>query len=148
MGMDFDEHIAVMGQEYARVAIWADVYEGIAEAFDGLLEVAGYEQWNTLIGLIEGLAEILLLFLLVSSFDVTLVDLAYLSIGVGMVFLIANVWFTTYKKWTRPYMHGMVGTLALKNRTALRVMIKTAAPLSVGALLANGEVRRIFRTLA
>jgi hypothetical protein len=146
--MDFDEHIAVMGQEYARVAIWADLYEGIVEAYEGLLEVAGYEQYIAFIGLIEGVIEILLLFILVRSFDVTLVHLAYLSIGVGVLFFIINVGFTTYKKWTRPYMHGMIGTVALKNRTALRVMIKTAAPLSVGALLANGEVRRIFRTLA
>jgi hypothetical protein len=112
------------------------------------LEVAGYEQYIAFIGLIEGVIEILLLFILVSSFDVTLADLAYMSIGVCVVFFIGNVCFVTYKQWMRPYMHGMIGTVALKNRTALCVMIKTAAPLSVGALLANGEVRRIFRTLA
>lgn len=137
--LHFDDHIADLAQDFARVAIWNDIVTGLAEAYHGLLEVSDHENWATFLGITEGLTEVCFVALAVILFDASLQHVAIIMLINGVLFLFVNVACTLWKGWMRPYLPGIVGSLALKNRVALSTLVRTAAPLSCGSVLAYGE---------
>eukprot|EP00978_Attheya_sp_CCMP212_P044549 scaffold314083_cov51-Attheya_sp.AAC.1 len=136
---DFSEEIAEMGQAYARIAVIGLVVEGWGEAYHGLLEVMDYETYVMFVGIGESVVGAVTICIAVIYMDAQLTTIALIDIVLGIVFLIFNVTFTVQKGWMRPYMEGMFGSIAFKNKQAVRTVAKVALPLCVGTLLASGE---------
>jgi len=58
---------------------------------------------------------------------------------VGVIFLAITVAIVWYKGWFLKYRNGMIGSFALTDKKAVRMLCKTALSLSFGYLLTDGE---------
>jgi len=137
---DFTDEVAEMGQAYARVAVFGLVLEGWGEAYHGLLEVMGHENYVMFAGIGESVVDAILISLnIIYVPNAQLTTIAWIEIEIGVIFLIFNICFTIRKGWMRPYAKAMFGSIAAKNHMALTTVVSTAIPLAFGTLLSSGE---------
>jgi len=102
--------------------------------------ISGYAVATTISGLVTSVIAIVLLWLLlahVEGFDLSWIGVMHLIeyVVVFALFGVASVWLG----WFEPYWDGMTGAFAFKNTEAVKNVVKTAIPLSLGSLLEYGE---------
>jgi hypothetical protein len=61
------------------------------------------------------------------------------ELGVSLFIYVMFGIFVVYRGWLDPFWHGMTKTFALKNSSAVKNLLHTAIPLSIGSLLEYGE---------
>lgn len=112
----FDEETVRIGQQYCYILIVDLLFDGLGEAIHGLLDVGGLEQFSTLIGATEEICAFLTLLLvaLYGNAGPGLVTVGLIQFGLGMVFLVLNIFIIYWKGWFKPYEKGMTGTFALR----------------------------------
>lgn len=137
--MGFDEYTSLLAKDFARVAIFVDIVEGVSEGFYDFLEVVGHETYSNVLGCIEALVELGLIALFAIKTDSDLVILGLIMIVNISFFLFLNVAITVYKGWLKAFEYGLIGGCAFRNRTAVRQVIKTSVPLAFGSLMAYAE---------
>jgi len=137
----FDSAVASMGKSYTQIAAWAMIVDGISEAFSEFLDVTGYPMFAMGLGIISASVEtmaVATVFLLYD--DVTLVTVAYIELGMIVIFFLLIVIIPLYMGWIEEYIPGLFWNLSIwKNRAALGNLMNIALPLSIGSVLAYGE---------
>jgi len=136
---DFNEEIAEMGQQYARVAVFDHLIDGLSTGYHTLLEVIECETFSASIDLLYSFTSVAGVAIMLIMYDGDLLDTAYVEVGISIFFLILTVIITMLKGWMKPFNEGMFKTFAISNKFAVSKVIKTAAPLAIGQFLTSGE---------
>jgi Na+-driven multidrug efflux pump len=137
--MGFNENIAQMAKVYARWAVWRETLLGVTEVYYNMLEVVEKEVEVAVIGNTEALFELGAIAIALYLFNGDLVTVAVIGIVNGMCFYIFTLAFTFWRGWLRPFAKGIFASPALKNRIAVKQVVKTASPLAFGSILIHGE---------
>jgi len=141
--LGFDNSIATYAQQYANVAVFCDLVAGISEGIHSILEVTDHENFSAIMDFIQGILNLAIAFCLLyikGPQNTTLMDLAYLDLIMEIIFtLITVIYCGFYRIWLKPFIPGMMKNFAFKNTVALKNVISTAVPLSIGSLLSYGE---------
>lgn len=114
----FDEETVQIGKQYCYILVVDLLIDGIGEAIHGLLDVAGLEYFSTLIGASEEVLAFLTLLLvaLFGSPGPGLVTVGLIQFGIGMIFLVLNIFIIYWQGWFSPFQKGMFGSFALSVR--------------------------------
>lgn len=135
-----NERVVMIGTGYAKVLLADYLTKGMFDVFLALLDVTGYESQATVVVLVEGITSVLSLWALlyfVETMDLFWVGIA--ELGVSLFIYVMFGIFVVYRGWLDPFWHGMTKTFALKNSSAVKNLLHTAIPLSIGSLLEYGE---------
>lgn len=135
----FDENVAQIGQQYARILVFHEWLSGLSHAYTGLLNVIGYENFATAMAGVEGFFSVGATAVLVLSRDATLQEVGMVHLAVAVIFFLLTVWISVCHGRMGKYLKGMVGTCALANKGIVRTVLGTALPLAFGYLLEYGE---------
>jgi MatE len=108
----FDENVAQMGQQYARILVFHEWLGGLNHAYTGLLNVVGYENFATAMAGIEGVFSVGATAALVLTRDATLQEVGMVHLAVAVVFFLLTVWISVCHGRMGKYLAGMVGTWA------------------------------------
>jgi hypothetical protein len=95
----------------------------ISDSIHGLLDVAGYESYSTLIGIAEETLAFIVILVLALAGSPDLMSVAYVQFSMGIIFIFLNGGIIAYKGWFKPYQEGIVGTFALKVRLKLFALL-------------------------
>lgn len=135
-----NERVVMIGTGYSKVLLADYLTKGMFDVFLALLDVTGYESQATVVVLVEGITSVLSLWALlyfVETMDLFWVGIA--ELGVSLFIYVMFGIFVVYRGWLDPFWHGMTKTFALKNSSAVKNLLHTAIPLSIGSLLEYGE---------
>ncbi|CAB9529036.1 Mate efflux family protein (Partial), partial [Seminavis robusta] len=137
--LGFDQDTVDIGQGYTQVYLFLELLDGVEESVHGLLDVIDLESYSTLIGVSQEV--ITFLDILAATFIAkpSLYVIGLIELFVAIVFLIVNVGIIIWRGWFRPYREGLIGSCALYNKTAVKLMLSTSCSLSIGYLLTDGE---------
>lgn len=145
MWFGFSERVGCIAEEYLKVALWNDFTEMLAETYHGLLEVTEHEAFSAVMGIVEGLVTTTIIFFVLKFHETlgferpTLTHMAYVDICCSIFFFSITLVYVNWKGWIKEYEDGMIRNIALKNTKAVKNVLNTALPLSIGSLLAYGE---------
>jgi len=137
--LGFDHSIAMIAKEYARVAMLCDLLEGLADVYHGILEITDHEVFSTVLDIIEGLVELMIFGAILMFHELKLIDLVWIQIGLDAAFFLFTIVLSYKKGWMRPFWAGMFKNFSLKNTRAVKNLLGTAVPLSLGNLLSYAE---------
>jgi MATE family multidrug resistance protein len=134
-----DEATAEMAQDFIRVYIWSYILGGISSSVWQLLEVADHAVEGTVISILWGATNAALISALVTTREANLQEVGFLYILTAVMFIGLTFALAYCRGWLRPFTKGLFGTFALKNGSAIAMLLKQAVPLSFGSLLSNAE---------
>jgi multidrug resistance protein, MATE family len=137
--LGFDEESANMGQEFARIYIFAILVQGVSDTLHSLLDVIELENYSTVVGISKEIVTFVSILQVALFFQPSLYDIGLIHFGLGLLFLFINIVFIGIKGWFKPYLSGMLGSFSLLNFEAVWLMCRTALALSMGYLLTYGE---------
>ena len=137
--LGYDQDVANIAQKFAWTFVAVEVMRGINVAYYDFLELIEREAYANVINCMEEVFDLGFVTLLAMTTEATLPAIGLVMLLNSSVFLLVNVVITSCKGWTEPFEFGMIGQLALKNKPAVRQMVKTATPLAFGSLLAYAE---------
>ncbi|GFH46031.1 hypothetical protein CTEN210_02505 [Chaetoceros tenuissimus] len=137
---EMNERVVEIGAQYTKVVMFDYMAVGMFDTFTALLDVSGYALPATIMDLAANSTDLLLVWLLlmfVEGIDLFWVGMAQMvsSVVIYAVF----VCFVVCKGWIDPFKAGLVHSSGLKNIPAVKYVLKTAIPLSIGTLLEYGE---------
>jgi len=135
----FDAKIAEIGHSYAIVLLFRQWLTGVNQAYHGLLNVIDREKWSTFISVLDDTVGVLIILGVVLTKETTLKEIALIKLGVALFFFMFNCCYTVYKGWMKNYLEGMIGSFALSNQKAVRSVLTTGLPVSLGHLIEYGE---------
>lgn len=135
-----NERVVEIGAQYTKLVMFDYMAVGMFDTFTALLDVSGYALPATIMDLAAASLDLLsvwLLLMFVEGMDLFWVGMAQMvsSVVIYGVF----VCFVVYKGWIDPFKSGLVHSFGLKNIPAVKYVLKTAIPLSIGTLLEYGE---------
>ena len=110
----FNESAAVYGQEFARIANFAILIDGLYIGYEALLEVIEREVYSTIIDVSKSLTWAVSTALILIVFDGSLIDVAYVDLICQFIFLGITVIISVSKGWMKPYTDGLFRSFALK----------------------------------
>mmetsp|Transcript_63182 Transcript_63182/g.73952 ORF Transcript_63182/g.73952 Transcript_63182/m.73952 type:complete len:1135 (+) Transcript_63182:847-4251(+) len=150
--MGLGEEIASLGQGFARVVIFQYLVEGVADGVFVLLDIMDQEEFKGRLNLAEGLFRLAVTAILLMNWGgtatdvkggkervVDLVVLASVWLWISLLFFMFGLVYSLKQGWLRPFLTGMVDSMALKNKIAVKNVVHTALPLALGSFLAYGE---------
>ena len=135
-----NEDVQAIGVEYTKVAIFSYLIDGITSGFGTLLDITGHEYFGLLFDLIHNLihfSAVVCLVMLVP--DAQLVHVATIEVALQAVFLVGLLAWSIFKGWYSDFWGGMLRSFAICNRHAVKNVVFTAIPLSIGSFLEYGE---------
>jgi len=138
----FDQNIADIAQTFAMVRLFEDLFLGIIEAYDGLLEVIGFEIFTTALGAVFEIIGIsATAVLLVFRKETTLTEVALLNMCGTFLYLLMDVSISVYGTGGRlnKYVVGICTNPASVDRATLWHVMATSLPLMFGYLFENSE---------
>eukprot|EP00521_Asterionellopsis_glacialis_P013049 CAMPEP_0195293792 /NCGR_PEP_ID=MMETSP0707-20130614/13354_1 /TAXON_ID=33640 /ORGANISM="Asterionellopsis glacialis, Strain CCMP134" /LENGTH=987 /DNA_ID=CAMNT_0040354587 /DNA_START=164 /DNA_END=3127 /DNA_ORIENTATION=+ len=136
----FSEDVVEIGVQYTRVVIFDYILDGIFGNFTGFLDCIGYEKEGTAFDIITGGIDAFILFLLLKYVPgMNLFWVAYFHFFSAAISVVVIITTAFYMGWLDPFWEGLVGSFALKNTSAIKYILQTAIPLSLGSLLEYGE---------
>ena len=135
-----NERVVEIGAQYSKLVMFDYMAVGMFDTFTALLDVSGYALPATIMDLVANSIDLLLVWLLlmfVEGMDLFWVGMAQMvsSVVIYGVFVCVVV----CKGWIDPFKSGLVHSFGLKNIPAVKYVLKTAIPLSIGTLLEYGE---------
>ena len=135
-----NERVVEIGAQYTKLVMFDYMAVGMFDTFTALLDVSGYALPATIMDLVAASLDLLsvwLLLMFVEGMDLFWVGMAQMvsSVVIYGVF----VCFVVCKGWIDPFKSGLVHSFGLKNIPAVKYVLKTAIPLSIGTLLEYGE---------
>ena len=134
-----DQETAEMAKEFTIVYIWSHVVEGVSTGLWQLIEVADHAFEVTLISTAFGVTNVVAIATLVTTRKATLTEVGLCYIATAVFFLLVTCAVAECKGWWSPYKHGFLGSLSLKNGSAIEIMTRQAVPLAFGSLLSHAE---------
>ncbi|CAB9509340.1 Mate efflux family protein [Seminavis robusta] len=106
-----DEETVRIGTQYTYILVVDLLIDGLGEAIHGLLDVAGFEKYSTLIGATEEILSLVIIFIwaLVGNPDLNTVGL--IQFGLGVAFLLLNCVIIRWRGWFKAFYKGMFGSV-------------------------------------
>mmetsp|Transcript_15742 Transcript_15742/g.23168 ORF Transcript_15742/g.23168 Transcript_15742/m.23168 type:complete len:870 (-) Transcript_15742:62-2671(-) len=138
----FPESTAKIAEDFAIVCLFNDWILGLTEAYNGLLEVIGFEKFVATMTIFQQLVQLsATLVLLIFRKEATLTEVALIKACNDVLFLVLSIAISVCATRGRlnKYINGMCGSLAILDRKILGTVICTAIPLSFGYLFEYGE---------
>lgn len=164
-----NEEVVAIGAQYSKIVIFHYMFSGLFDSYTALLDISGYAVPATVFDVITGGAEAVVIWSLLEFQEgMTLywVGVAHLVTGVSCFIVFTSI--AVCKGWLDPFWDGMFKTFAMKvrfsdmdffgvshffiqishhiiptlssqNTNAVKYVLKTAIPLSIGSLLEYGE---------
>lgn len=135
-----NEQVVEIGVKYTKVVIFDYMVDGVFGNFYTLLDINGQVTQATAFDIITGLTDCILTWMLLANWE----DVDLFWIGASMLFMstVHYFFFTLLalcKGWLDPFWEGMVKSVAFRNTDAVKNVLKTAIPLSLGYILEYGE---------
>jgi multidrug resistance protein, MATE family len=134
-----DTETALYGQQFVRIYIWSYVLGGISNGIWQLLEVAGHSFEGTVVSIIWGATNAVVIAAIVTTRESNLTVVGLVFIGTSVLYITLTIAIATLCGWFTPFWRGLFGGLALRNTNAVKVMLKQAVPLCWGSLVSNAE---------
>lgn len=135
----FDEETVEIAEQYTYILLADYLLEGLSEAVHAIFDVGGMENFGTVISAMEELLAFLVILIWALVGSPTLMTVGFVQLGMGLLFFAITIAIVWWKGWFRKYQSGMIGSLALTDKKAVQMLCKTAASLSFGYLLTDGE---------
>mmetsp|Transcript_3571 Transcript_3571/g.7319 ORF Transcript_3571/g.7319 Transcript_3571/m.7319 type:complete len:950 (+) Transcript_3571:101-2950(+) len=129
-----------IGVRYTKLLIFDYLIEGIFEAVGAIPDVTGKERVTNIYQVSHEVIEfavVWVLFAKVEEFD--LFWMGVLHLGSAFIGIVGFTAVTVKLGWFDPYWEGLTKSFALKNKSAVKYVMKMALPLSIGALFEYGE---------
>jgi len=139
MWLQLGDEIATIGSAYAYPALVSGLVEGLSECYHNILEVTDHEQYCMYFDIVEGIIELVIEYFVLSTWKISLAELAWLEFALGNVFLVISVVYTYKRGWMKSFWKGIFMNNSLKNTAGLMNVLTTAAPLSLGNLMSYAE---------
>ena len=137
-----DEEIAILGQMYTEIALISEFIGGFGSTFESFLEVTGFEVFSLIISVIGEFSDVAIFIILWVTNNTELLNLrtvAYIDLAVTIAYSILIISIPIYMGWIKEYVNGIFFNISFKNISALKNLLKTALPLSLGSMIAYGE---------
>ena len=134
-----DEETAAYSQEFVRVYVWSIILKAVHDSIWQLLIVAGHVHKGTIVSIMYGLTNVLVVGLLVNSREANLTEVGLVFIGTALFYIMVTVLTGTVQGWFTPFWNGLLGAVALRNKTIVSLMLRQSLPLSFGSLISNAE---------
>lgn len=135
-----NERVVRIGTDYSKIVMADYLINGIFDIFLSLLDVTGYASPATFVALLEGTISVLSVWGLLHYVDtMNLFWVGVAELGVALLVYSIFVIFVLHRGWLDPFWHGMTKSFALKNSSAVKNVLQTTIPLSIGSLLEYGE---------
>ena len=134
-----DQETAEMAKEFTTVYIWAYVIEGVSTGLWQLIEVADHAFEVTLISTALGVTNVVAIATLVTTRTANLTEVGLCYIANAVFFFLVTCAVAEIKGWWSPYKHGLLGSLSLRNGSAIKILTRQAVPLAFGSLLSHAE---------
>ncbi len=135
----FSEGVADMAAKFVLVCLPLEITEGIHECLMDFLEVVEHELYANAFSCIAAIVEVVLIWVGLHYYDADLVFLGLICLGNSVFFLVLNVMFCIALGWLEKYEAGLIRSFSLKNKPMVKELLKTAAPLALGSMLAYAE---------
>jgi len=135
-----DEEVVRIGVEYTKIAIFHYLLEGVFDGYTTLLDISGYALPATMFDIVWSFLDLATTWLCLHFIDDF--DLFWVGVGQVVVAVLCYILFTciaVFSGWLDPYWRGMFGSNGFKNTMAVRNIIETSIPLSIGSFLEYGE---------
>jgi len=138
----FDQSTADLALKYTFVQVFDDLILGMIEAWDGLLDVIGFEVFTTVLGSIfEILGVGATAALLIFREETTLVELALMNMCLTVLYITLSIGICVCCTRGRmnKYLLGICGNPFKVDRRTVWHVLATSIPLSFGYLFEDGE---------
>ena len=112
VSLDMSADIAFIGQQWAAVAVWAGVLNGINEAFFQFMNVIDTEMYSSVIIAMMNAINTFGMAVSLMSEDATLVHVALVKLGTVVLFIVINFVFMSWKGWLDLCWSGLVGSIS------------------------------------
>eukprot|EP00816_Leptocylindrus_hargravesii_P006185 CAMPEP_0196820402 /NCGR_PEP_ID=MMETSP1362-20130617/75086_1 /TAXON_ID=163516 /ORGANISM="Leptocylindrus danicus, Strain CCMP1856" /LENGTH=349 /DNA_ID=CAMNT_0042199269 /DNA_START=541 /DNA_END=1587 /DNA_ORIENTATION=- len=97
--MGLDKGVSQLGVDYTRVVVFHFKSEGIGEAIMALLDVTGHASFGTIIDIVEGLTDTLIVAVVVTTSQAGLTTIALIHLGVSLLSLLFALVFSYLRGW-------------------------------------------------
>ena len=135
-----NERVVEIGAKYTKLVMFDYVAVGMFDTFTALLDVSGYALPATIMDIVAAILDLLSVWLLLMFVDgMNLFWVGMAQMVSSVVIYAVFVCFVVCKGWIDPFKSGLVHSFGLKNTPAVKYVLKTAIPLSIGTLLEYGE---------
>lgn len=138
--LDVSNDVATLGGSFASAQVVALLICGFNDAQLQFLSAIDPSNYSNVIEILMNASYTAGIAAYLYSYDnATLVDLAWLKCCVAIVFILINFIFLSSRGWLDLCWVGMVRSNALKNKEAVKQMLKTGVPLGIGSLIRESE---------
>mmetsp|Transcript_27373 Transcript_27373/g.40096 ORF Transcript_27373/g.40096 Transcript_27373/m.40096 type:complete len:740 (-) Transcript_27373:208-2427(-) len=135
-----DDETAALAEDFIRVYIWTYVLGGISSSLWQLLEVADHVVEGTVVSILWGIVNVIVVSCMVFlREDTTLFEIGIAYVVTSAVFVIFTFLLADRKGWIKPFKQGLFRSVAIKNVSAVKLLLKQAVPIGLGSLLSNAE---------
>lgn len=136
----FDDNIATITQAYIQVRVYSIVLSGAPDIFSEFLDTTGFEVFSSTCTVIYAIVNTAVLLLFFISFDqMNLVVVAYIELGLTIIFGISIILIPLSKGWINDYINGLFLNIAFKNMIAVTNLLNIALPFTIGSIFTYGE---------
>lgn len=137
--MGFEGEVAVLAEDFVLVMVAMNIMAGLNECIADFLEVIELELYANIMGCAQTLVELGLVAVFAIKMDATLVILGLVMLVNEAFFFMLNIVVPNQMGWLSDFEVGIFGRCSLKNKSAVRELVKVAIPLAFGSLLAYAE---------
>jgi Na+-driven multidrug efflux pump len=117
--LDMNADIANIGQQWASVAAWAGVINGVNEAFFQFMNVMDTDIWSNVIMMLMSAVNTFAIAVTLLSENTNLAHIGVIKLGTAVLFIVVNITFMASKGWLDKCWSGLVESFALKVRGLL-----------------------------
>ncbi|KAL7485945.1 hypothetical protein ACHAW6_011541 [Cyclotella cf. meneghiniana] len=132
--LDMSSDIATIGQQWASIAAIAAVFNGINEAFFQFMNTIDTDIFSNVILTLMSAVNTSAIAIAFLNENASLVHVAFIKLGTVVLFIMINIIFMAWKGWLGLCWSGLVESFSLKNRVAVKHVLKTGVPLSLGSI--------------
>ena len=111
--LDMNDDIANIGQQWASVAAWAGVVNGVNEAFFQFMNVMDTDIWSNVIIMLMSAVNTFAIAVTLLSESTNLAHVGIIKLGTAVLFIVINITFMASKGWLNTCWSGLVESFAL-----------------------------------
>jgi len=140
--LDVSSDVATLGGSFAPVQVIAMLVDGFNSAQMQFLSAIDPSIYSNVIEILMNAsytAGIAVYLYRNANNNAMLVDLAWIKLCVAVIFIPINIIVLSMRGWLDLCWVGMVRSNALKNKQAVKQMLKTGVPLGMGSLIRESE---------
>jgi Na+-driven multidrug efflux pump len=138
--LDVSNDVATLGGSFASVQVIALLVDGFNNAQMQFLSAIDPSIYSNVIEILMNASYTAgVAVYLNRNSNASLVDLAWIKLSVAVLFIPINIIVLSMRGWLDLCWVGMARSNSLKNKQALKQMLKTGVPLGIGSLIRESE---------